>query len=573
MTSVSSTTSSAATTGTTSASTASAASSAIKSYASTSATSVDWSGLIEADYESKLTGVSTYQTKISTNEAKISAYSNAQSLLQTLESAANALREPSDSLNQADDVFRTRTATLTAVGDVTPSAVVSVTSDNDADTGSHSLTVSQLAQVEKIASSSQSSSSTALNLSGTLTLGASDGKSTSISVTSSMTLSDLASAINNKTSTSGIQASVLKVSDSSYELVVATKDTDQTISLTDPSGIFTSLGLTGSDGSYTDELQKSQAAEFTLDGVSMTRSSNTITDALDGSTLNLTGTTASDTSVTIQVSPDTTGITTAVNTFVTAYNAYRDWALTQQGTNSDGSASSNAVLFGDSTISQINSSITNALNYSIGGTSLATVGLSFDSNNKLTVNSTTLANAISNNLSDVQSLFGYTFNSSSSDLRILDRGSNAPASYTLNISADSSGNVSGVSVDGDDTLFSVDGSTITGVAGSAFDGYTFVYTGSGNQTVTVNQTSGIADQIYNASDAASNSTDGSLQTLQTSLTSEDTDYNTQISNIETRAQTYKDSITSSYAQIQASISTASSNLSYLSALVSQSSSS
>lgn len=571
MTSISSATTSASSSSSTT-NAASTAASTIKSYASTDANSVDWNGLIQADYQAKLTGVSTYQTKISANEAKISAYSNAQSLLTTLQSSANALRSPTDSLNQASDAFRARTATLTAVGDVTPSSVVSVTSSSNADTGSHSLTVSQLATAEKIASSSQTSSSTALNLAGTLTLGASDSKTASIAVTSTMTLNDLASAINAKTSTTGVAASVLKVSDSSYELVVSTKNTDQTISLTDPSGIFTSLGLTGSDGSYKDELQKAQAAQFSLDGVSMTRSSNTVTDALNGSTLTLAGTTSSGTSVTIDVAADTSGIVSAVNSFVTAYNAYRDWALTQQTTSSDGTASSSAVLFGDSTISQINSTLTTALNYSSNGTSLATLGLSFDSSNKLTLNTTTLTDAVTNNLSAVQSLLGYTFTPSSSDLRVLDRGTGAPATYTLNISADSSGNVNGVTVDGNSTLFSVDGSTITGVKGSAFEGYTFVYTGKGNQTITVNQTSGIADRIYNTTNAAANTTDGSLQSLQNTLTSQDTNYNTQITNIQTRAQTYKDSITQSYAKIQGSISTAKSTLSYLSALVSQSSS-
>lgn len=571
MTSISSATTSASSSSSTTNAAATAAST-VKSYASTDANSVDWNGLISADYQAKLTGVATYQTKISANEAKISAYSNAQSLLTTLQSSANALRAPTDSLNQASDVFRARTATLSAVGDVTPSSVVSVASDNDAETGSHSLTVSQLATAEKIASSSQTSSTTALNLAGTLTLGASDSKTASIDISKTMSLSDVASAINAKTATTGITASVLKVSDSSYELVVGTKSTDQTISLTDPSGIFTSLGLTNSDGSYKDELQKAQAATFTLDGVSMTRSSNTVTDALDGTTLTLAGTTSSGTSVTIDVAADTSGIVSAVNNFVTAYNAYRDWALTQQTTGSDGTAASSAVLFGDSTISQINSSITTALNYSHSDSSLATLGLSFDSSNKLTVNSTTLSNAVSNDLSTVQSLFGYTFTPSSSDLRVLDHGTGGPASYTLHISADSSGAVSGVSVDGNSALFSVDGSTITGVKGSEFDGYTFVYTGKGDQTITVNQTSGIADRIYNATKAAANTTDGSLQTLQNTLTTQDTNYNTQISNIQTRAQTYKDSITQSYAKIQASISTAKTSLSYLSALVSQSSS-
>ncbi|MDR3374055.1 MAG: flagellar filament capping protein FliD [Ancalomicrobiaceae bacterium] len=574
MTSVASSTSSSTSAATSAATTASAAKTSTSSnstskYASTSATSVDWTGLIEAAYEDKLSSEDSYKTKVSTNETKLSAYAEGQSLLSTLKDAANALRAPSSALDQTKDVFNSRSATLTASGSVDTSSTVAVTASSGAATGTHSLTISQLAQSQKVASSSYTSSTTDLSLSGSVTLGSSTGKTANIAITTSMSLADIAGAINDQTSTTGVQASILKVSDSSSELVLSTSDTGATMSVTDTDGIFKSLGLVGSDGSFSNVLQTSQDAKFAVDGVSMTRSSNDVTDAIDGVTMNLYATTGTNASVTIKVAQDTSKIETAINTFTTAYNSYRDWALTQQQTGSDGTASSDSPLFGDSTVANINSNLMTGLNFSVDDTSLASLGITYDSSNKLVVDSTTLESALSSDADKVQSLFTYQLGATSSDLRQLGRGTDAPASFTLDFSTDSSGSLTGVSVGGDDTLFTIDGSVVNGKKGTAYEGYSFVFTGTSSESITVNQTYGIGEQLYNLTDAAANTTSGSLQTLQDELKTQDSDYQTQITNIESRAQTYKDGLTSRYAKIQGSISTASSTLDYLTALLDQ----
>ena len=541
-------------------------------YASTDVSNIDWDGLIEELYQAKLDAADTYETKITDNEAKISAYEDAGDLLADLEDSVAVLRAQSGTLKDGEDVFASRTAYLTGVGGVDTDNTVSVTADDGADTGSYSLEIQQLATTHKIASESQSSSSDEIGLSGTITVGVDGGESVSVSIDDDMSLSEIAEAINNESDTSGVKATVLKVSDSSYQLVLSTEETGETIVVGDDDGVFEDLGVIDDNGDFTDVIQESQDAIFSIDGVTITRSSNDVDDVLDGVTLHLYSTTSDDESITIDIGQNLSDVEDAIETFVDAYNAYREWALGQQETSSSGGASENAVLFGDATIRSVNTSIASALTSYIDELSLSTLGLSFDENNYLELDTDTLEDLLLSDPDQVQTLFAYNFSSSSSDLKLLARGESAPSTFTLNVTVDSSGNLTGATVNGDSSLFTCDGSRIKGKTGTEYEGYTFVFTGDKSQSISVTQTSGIAEQIYNIAEGAINSDDGSLVNLVDSLTEKNDDYQDQIDNIESRAETYKDNLTSRYAKIQANISEAQSTLDYLEALLDSSNS-
>lgn len=539
------------------------------SYASTDVTSVDWDGLIEDLYKAKLAASDTYETKISTNESKISAYNDASDLLETLQTAAESLRAVTDSSASDTDVFLEREAYLTGVGGATASSVLTVSAAPGTDTGTYSLTVSQLATAQKVASGSFGSSSSSLSLSGSFTIGTEDGDSVSVNVTQDMSLSDIASAINDESDTSGVKATVLKVSDSSYELILTTVDTGETISVSDGDSVLQNLGVVDDSGDFADELQASQKAIFSIDGVTITRSSNEIDDVVDGLTFYLTGTTDDGESVSVDVAQNLSDIKSAVSSFVDAYNAYREWAITQQETSSGGGASSDAVLFGDSTIRSINQQIASALSFSLDDVSMSAIGLSFDESNKLELDEDTLNDVLNTDPDIIQQLFAYTFESSSSDLGILYRGTSAPSAFTLDITVDGDGNITGATVNGESGLFTVTstGHGLKGVDGTAYEGYTFVYTGSTSQSITVKQSAGIAEQLYNITEAAINEDDGSITNVVSSLEDKNDDYQDQIDTITDRAETYKENLTTRYAKIQAKISTAQSTLSYLQALL------
>src|SRR5262245_49073741 len=122
---------------------------------SQSSSSVDRSGLtvddvVTAKVQPYLDRIDTINSTISTNETKVSAYEDMQKLLTNLENAADAMRDPLDS---SSDVFNMRSATLTSSdASVTASNVVSVSVDAGTTAGTHTVTVTQLAQSERIAS-------------------------------------------------------------------------------------------------------------------------------------------------------------------------------------------------------------------------------------------------------------------------------------------------------------------------------------------------------------------------------------------------------------------------------------
>src|SRR5882672_1271588 len=328
-------------------------------------TGIDWNLLIQAAVNAKLAKATAVSTKITANQAKITAYQKLQTDLSKLSSDLASLS--SSVINPfATNAFAGRKATIGATGDVNP-AVLSMSIENGAATGDHTLQISQIATAQKVAGATQSSQTTPLGFSGTFSLGLAGGGSASITVTSGMSLRDVADAINAQSSTSNVGASIVQVSSGSYELVLTGTQDAADISYSSTSGddILNKLGVTDSTAAFSNVLQTAQEAKFTLDGIALTRNSNEITDVLSGITFDLLQPTPSGASLNISVGPDTDQITNALQTFVTDYNAFRDDVIAQQTTNPDGTASSNSVLFGDGTMRQIMTQIEQVLGTSV----------------------------------------------------------------------------------------------------------------------------------------------------------------------------------------------------------------
>jgi flagellar hook-associated protein 2 len=545
------------------------------STSSTSANSstVDWNGLIEAMVQEKLSKADTIDTKITSNETKVSTYQSMQSLLQDLTTKANVLSNPPGSTST--NVFAERSGYLTANGSVTASSVVSVDVDNNTDVGSHDLVIEQVAKAQKVASSTISSNSDALGYDGVFSFAVGDGTSADITVTSDMTLADVADAINNQSGTTGVKASILQVSAGQYELLLGTTATGGSITATQVSGddVLNSLGITDSTGAFANEIQAAQSAKIKLDGVEITRDTNDISDVLDGVTFHLYTATPADTSVTVDVEANLTNIQSAISDFVTSYNAFRDFVVAQNKTASDGTADSSTVLFGDATLRSISQQLQSDLNTSVSGMSLGDLGITFDSSNKLEVDTTTLSSALNNNLDELESLFAFQMTSSSSSLRVLARGSEAPTSFTLDIALDGSGAISSASVDGDSSMFDIVGTRIKGKDGTPYEGFSFSYAGTTSQSIAITLSYGLAQKIYADSDAVGNATSGSVQSIIDTINQQDSDLSDQSALIKSQADTYRTQLTQRYAQIQQQILSANSTINYLKQLSSSSSSS
>ena len=568
MSSVSSATSTLSTSSSSTSSTSSTTTSGTKT-----TSSVDWTALIKSQVDAKEARATTIQTKITNNQAKISAYQSLQSTLSTLSTAASSL---SNSIQNSlsSSVFATRSATISSTGDVSASSALSMSVANGAATGDHTLQIEQIATAQKVIGSSVSDQTASLGYTGTFSIGLTGGSSADISITSSMTLQDVADAINNQTSTTNVQASIIQLSSNKFEMVLSgTKDAvDIQTSSVSGDDVLNKLGITDSSGQFTDVLQTSQAAKLKLDGIELTRDTNDITDVLSGVTFNLLQSTTAGASLNISIGTDTSQIQTALQTFVTDYNALRDAVSSQQQTNSDGTASSSSALFGDATMRDIMTRSEQALNSSIGGMSLSSLGLSFNTKNELELDTSQLSTTLSSNLDGAISLLAARTKTSSSDLSVINTGSSVPASFKLDLSVDSSGNLTSAAVGGDSSLFTISGHTIVGNSGTAYAGMAFTYSGSTSKSVTITSTSGIAAQIYNIAKTNSNTSSGSLQNLIDDLTTQDDTMQKQVDDIMSKASAYQTALKNQYAKYQSAIETANSTLDYLSALLNTSTS-
>ena len=571
MTVSSATSSTSSTTSSSSSSSTTSSSSSLTTSGTSTTSTIDWTALIQSAVDAKLTQATQISTKITSNEAKITAYQTLQTALKTLSSGLSSLA--TSMVNSlATNVFATRAATISATGDVSASSALSMSVNNGAATGSHTLTISQIATAHKVAGTTQSSQTTALGYSGTFSLGLSGGTTADITVTSDMSLQDVVDAVNAQTSTTNVEASIVQVSSGSYELVLTGTEDAADITYSSSSGddILNKLGVTDSSGAFATVLQTAQAAEFTLDGISLTRNTNDITDVLSGVTFDLLQATPSGTTLNISIGTDTSQISSALQTFVTNYNAFRDAVIAQQTTNSDGTAASSAVLFGDGTMRDIMNTLQDVLGTSVGGLTMADLGLSFNEKNELELDTGTLSTILSTNLSGVTTLLLAQTKTSSSQLSVVNTGT-SPQSFTLDLTVDSSGNLTAASVGGDSSLFTVSGNTIVGNSGTAYAGMAFTYTGSTSQSITVTSTQGLATQIYQFAKTAS-STTGSLQTLIDNLTSRDETLQAKVDDIKSAAATYQTQLTAQYAKYQAAIESANNTLTYLKALLNASSS-
>ncbi|WP_219681990.1 flagellar filament capping protein FliD [Bradyrhizobium canariense] len=536
----------------------------------TNSSSIDWSALIQAAVDAKTAQADTISTTITNNEAKISAYQTLQTDLKTLYSGLASLSTAVVNSLSAS-AFATRSASISSTGDVSASSALSMTIKSGAAIGDHTLTISQLATANKVFGTSQSSQTDELGYSGTFSIGLKGGSTSDITVTSTMSLQEVVDAINAQTSTTNVQASIVQVSSTSYQMVLTGTEDAADIAYSSTSGndIMNELGVTDSSGSFANVIQEAQSAEFTLDGISMTRDTNDISDVLSGVTFSLLQETPDGTSLNISIETDTSQIESAVETFVTNYKTFRDEVIAQQTTATDGTAASSAVLFGDGTMRNIMDALQNALNSTVGGMTMADLGLSFNENNELELDTSTLSDILSTNLSGVTKLLSAQTTTSSSQLSVVNTGT-SPQSFTLDLSVDSDGNLASASVGGDSSLFTVSGTTIIGASGSIYAGMAFTYSGSTSQSITVTSTSGIATQLYQIAKNYS-STTGVLQTLITHLTTRDDDLQQKVDDINSAAATLQSQLQTQYAKYQAAIESANSTLTYLKALLNSSS--
>lgn len=156
-----------------------------------------------------------------------------------------------------------------------------------------------------------------------------------ISIKESDSLLVIADKINNKSAETGVSASVVKANEGDYRLVLESafegregfiqafdysplNSAGETKYGTDAvlAGLNLLTGSSASGPSYALEPQEALDAQFTLNGLQMTRSSNNFTDVIDGLEVSLKGIGSS----TLDVAPDIDAAVEEISLFVQAFN-------------------------------------------------------------------------------------------------------------------------------------------------------------------------------------------------------------------------------------------------------------
>ncbi|HRQ59767.1 MAG TPA: flagellar filament capping protein FliD [Azoarcus taiwanensis] len=343
-------------------------------------------------------------------QARLSAFGQIKSSLSALQTAANALKDAAK--------FSATRATVGSEAGFTAST------GSAAAAGSYTVQVEQLAKAQRIATAAGTSfvpnaGTAEAPTTVTITFGKMDGGSfvpgeaaaKSIDFTGS-TIEELRDAINK--GDLGVSASVID-NGTAKQLVVTGKNTGagQAFQIGGTAGLAYDPSIAidphnpkvpaGANTGYA--LQASQDARINVDGITVTRGSNTISDVLGGVTLTLTKETTAAAS--LSVAEDFSGARSAIDAFVKAYNDTQTTLKNLTAFNAETKAAS--TLTGDSTARSIQAQVRNLVGGALAGlgdtSRLADIGITFDKDGKLAVEGSKLDAALRDPARDVAAFF------------------------------------------------------------------------------------------------------------------------------------------------------------------------
>lgn len=352
-------------------------------------------------------------TQEASYQAKLSAFGSLKSALSSLQSAMSSLANT--------DRFNGYKASIS------DSTLASVSAGSGAVPGSYSLEVQFLAQAHKLKSTTFVATTDSVG-SGTISIdfGTYSGGSFTLNpdkATKTITiapgansLSAVRDAINN--ANAGVTATIVN-DGSGNRLVIGSKD----------SGVANALriGVTDTDGNHTDtsglsqlvydassggianmsETVQAQNAVAIIDGMTISKATNSINDAIAGVTLNLNKAEIGKTT-TVNVTRDLSAANNAVESFVKAYNELDKTIDAMTAYNAETRVG--AVLQGDSTVRNIQTRIRSLLSTALGTAggglrNLSQIGVSFQVDGTLKLDSTKLNAALNDPTKDVATLF------------------------------------------------------------------------------------------------------------------------------------------------------------------------
>lgn len=336
------------------------------------------------------------EAKISQTEAKITGYSAVKYALSELKNAFGKLNDASDFSS-----IKPANTQPTAIG---------IIASPSAEAGSYSVEVLQTALAQRTVSSSFADRSTTLNDGAAFTLDLSVGGSNrgTINVTTT-TPAGMVSAINS--AGLGVTAQLINTGNGYNVVVTGETGADQNFSLSSDTG----SGLPVTDVAFDTTLQAATDASFKVNGLTVSRSSNTVSDVIEGVTLDLYTTTSGV--ARLDLNRDTASIKDNIKGLVTAYNDFEE-TLKILGDRASEVEEFGGVLAGESLLQSVRNQVRNLVTSTSstpGSTIKAArdVGVSFDRFGKLTLDESKLDSALQNQFAEVSTMFSAGTNNQS----------------------------------------------------------------------------------------------------------------------------------------------------------------
>ncbi|HCX64256.1 MAG TPA: hypothetical protein DHN33_03495 [Eubacteriaceae bacterium] len=269
-------------------------------------------------------------------EAKKNAWNDIRTRLNSLNEKAKAL--------QNSETFDAMKATST------DEEAVTFTASRNSPVGSYNVAVEQLATNSSLIGGtvalSGGDSTTELGLDGAFTING----DTEISVSATDSVRDVAGKINETTEESGVRATVID-----SRLVLENVETgDQAITVADQTGsnVVEDLGLAS-----TAQVNQGKNALFSVNGVAIERSSNTVDDVIENTTIQLYKEHESGTSDRVEIKQDTDKVAGAVKAYVDQYNSVMSFIDGKLAAGDPENPGSRGTLAGDGTLMRLQSTL------------------------------------------------------------------------------------------------------------------------------------------------------------------------------------------------------------------------
>ena len=341
--------------------------------------------IIDAMLYAEKSKVTTYQANVTLATAKKDAWSSLQSSIDNL----------NDMIKKLSGVGKQNFKTGTTSSDGHLTATVSSSAINM----DYSINVKQLATKHTVSANRVSDIKASLNTAGSFKI-----NGVQIDVTSDDSLSSIMSKINNTTDADGNKTGASAfIIDGVLVIESSLTGVENELQFEDTNGILSNMGILKQDGSMNTTKEATNAI-IEVNGIEVERASNSISDAIDGVTLNLTKVTNSP--ITLSVGNDTTELKTMITDFINAYNAVI--SKMDQYTSYDSVSGASGLLNGDSSVNTIKATLSQAMQSTFSGgqySYLFDIGISIDKYGKYQIDESKLDAALESNSTDVLNLF------------------------------------------------------------------------------------------------------------------------------------------------------------------------